>query len=162
MAETKLDSSERMKNSPSATFRDLDLSAPSVRAGMSRVERREWLLWSSAVVVTLLLTLGIASFLLPLLRRGEFDLAGLHLPSIVRGLVALVLLFDIHVVYQQLQIHRIRRLLIAREELFRVITENAADMIAVVDTKGRFLYSSPAYERILGYAADELRHTTVF
>jgi len=162
MAETKLDSSERMKNSPSATFRDLDLSAPSVRAGMSRVERREWLLWSSAVVVTLLLTLGIASFLLPLLRRGEFDLAGLHLPSIVRGLVALVLLFDIHVVYQQLQIHRIRRLLIAREELFRLITENAADMIAVVDDNGNRLYNSPSYQRILGYSPEELKITPSF
>jgi len=139
-----------MKASSSNAFRDLELSVPSVRAGMSRVERREWWLWSSAVLVTMLLTMGIASFLLPLLRRSEFELGGLHLPSIVRGLVGLVLLFDIHVVYQQLQIHRIRRLLLEREELFRVITENAADMIAVVDTKGQFLYSSPANERILG------------
>jgi two-component system cell cycle sensor histidine kinase/response regulator CckA len=160
--EIELHSIASMKASSSKAFRDLEPSAPSVRAGMSTVERREWWLWSSAVLVMMLLTMGIASFLLPLLRRGEFELGGLHLPSIVRGLVGLVLLFDIHVVYQQLQIHRIRRLLLEREELFRVITENAADMIAVVDTKGRFLYSSPAYERILGYAADELRQTTVF
>jgi len=39
-----------------------------------------------------------------------------------------------------------------REALFRIITENAADMIALVDTKGRRLYNSPSYERVLGYS----------
>jgi PAS domain-containing protein len=43
-----------------------------------------------------------------------------------------------------------------REALFRIITENAADMIALVDTKGRRLYNSPAYQRVLGYSAPEL------
>ena len=36
---------------------------------MRRVERREWLLWSSAILVTLLLTLGILSFSFPMLRE---------------------------------------------------------------------------------------------
>jgi diguanylate cyclase (GGDEF)-like protein/PAS domain S-box-containing protein len=49
-----------------------------------------------------------------------------------------------------------------REALFRIITENAADMIALVDTKGRRLYNSPAYQRILGYSAPELAQTSVF
>jgi two-component system cell cycle sensor histidine kinase/response regulator CckA len=149
-------------NSSSSAFHNGDPGSPATRAWMSNVERREWWLWSSAVLVTLILTTGIASFLLPLLHGRELEMAGLHLPSIVRGLVGLVLLFDIHVIYQQLQIHRIRHLLAEREELFRLITENAADMIAVVDAEGRFLYSSPAYERILGYSRDELRRTLVF
>jgi diguanylate cyclase (GGDEF)-like protein/PAS domain S-box-containing protein len=49
-----------------------------------------------------------------------------------------------------------------RDELFRIITENAADMIALVDTKGRRLYNSPAYHRILGYSPRELAETPVF
>jgi diguanylate cyclase (GGDEF)-like protein/PAS domain S-box-containing protein len=49
-----------------------------------------------------------------------------------------------------------------RDELFRIITENAADMIALVDTKGRRLYNSPAYYRILGYSPRELAETPVF
>jgi PAS domain S-box-containing protein len=49
-----------------------------------------------------------------------------------------------------------------REALFRIITENAADMIALVDTKGRRLYNSPAYQRVLGYSAPELAQTSVF
>jgi hypothetical protein len=100
---------------------------------LRRVERREWVLWSFAILVTLLLTAGLASFIFPMLhnRAEEFDT--LHLNLAVRGLVGLVLLFDIYTVYQQLQIFRIRHELVRREELFRLISENAADMIAVVD-----------------------------
>ena len=39
---------------------------------------------------------------------------------------------------------------------FKIVTENAADMIALVDVKGHRLYNSPAYKRILGYSAAEL------
>ncbi len=51
-------------------------------------------------------------------------------------------------------------MVIEREELFRLITESAADMIAVVDTSGRRLYNSPSYEQILGYTPEELSGTT--
>jgi PAS domain S-box-containing protein len=88
----------------------------------------------------------------------EFDT--LHLNLAVRGLVGLVLLFDIYTIYQQLQIFRIRHELVEREELFRLISENAADMIAVVDANGKRLSNSPAYERILGYSPEELRSTS--
>jgi len=71
-------------------------------------------------------------------------------------LAALVLLFDIYTVYQHLQLQRIRRELAERDELFQLITENAADMIAVVDGDGHRLYNSPAYEKVLGYSAKEL------
>jgi diguanylate cyclase (GGDEF)-like protein/PAS domain S-box-containing protein len=49
-----------------------------------------------------------------------------------------------------------------RDELFRIVTENAADMIALVDVKGRRLYNSPSYKRILGYSAAELGETSAF
>jgi diguanylate cyclase (GGDEF)-like protein/PAS domain S-box-containing protein len=65
-------------------------------------------------------------------------------------------------VYQQLRVHRIHRMSKKREELFQVVTENAADMIALVDMKGRRLYNSPAYKRILGYSAAELGETSAF
>lgn len=48
------------------------------------------------------------------------------------------------------------------EEMFRVITENAGELIALVDTKGRRLYNSPSYERVLGYSPEELRGTWSF
>jgi diguanylate cyclase (GGDEF)-like protein len=75
---------------------------------MQSVGRRQWWLWSSGVLVTLLLTLGIASFAFPglLSEQNEFYTFNLYLA--VRGLVGLVLLFNIYTVYQQLQIHQIQ------------------------------------------------------
>ena len=71
-----------------------------------------------------------------------------------------MLLFDIYTVYQQLQLQRIRRELTQRNQLFEVITENAADMIAVIDCAGNRLYNSPAYQKVLGYSSEELKLTS--
>ena len=134
------------------------LSTASSR--MKQMERREWWLWFFVVIITLLLTGGIASFALPLLRAETDSSYGVHIQQSVRGLLGLVLLFDIYSVYQQFQIHRVRRQLMARDDLFRAISENAADMIAVVDADGKRIYNSPAYERVLGYAPEELQTTS--
>jgi diguanylate cyclase (GGDEF)-like protein/PAS domain S-box-containing protein len=58
--------------------------------------------------------------------------------------------------------YRHRRESKQREELFQIVTENAADLIALVDVKGRRLYNSPAYKRVLGYSAAELGETSAF
>jgi PAS domain S-box-containing protein len=44
----------------------------------------------------------------------------------------------------------------ASEERFRTLVENASDGIAVTDPEGRFVFISPAYERIWGWTAEEL------
>jgi diguanylate cyclase (GGDEF)-like protein/PAS domain S-box-containing protein len=64
--------------------------------------------------------------------------------------------------YQQFRIHSIQQLSQKREELFRIVALNAADMIAVVDAKGRRLYNSPAYQKVLGYSSAELEGTSSF
>ena len=69
---------------------------------------------------------------------------------------------SILVLFQQLLMHRIRVSAKEREELFQIITENAADMIALVDVKGKRLYNSPAYKRSLGYSPAELSETSAF
>src|SRR6202035_3310065 len=66
------------------------------------------------------------------------------------------------VLYLQFRINRIRENSRRREELFQIVTENAADMIALVDMKERRLYNSPAYKRVLGYSAAELGETSSF
>jgi len=127
-----------------------------------RIERREWWLWASAIVVTLLLMAGLSSFILPVFRTGEDTFLQFFLPQAVRGLVGLVLIFDVYTIYQQLQIHRIRHQLVEREELFRLISDNAADMIAVVDMEGRRIYNSLSYQRVLGYSLEELQSSSAF
>jgi diguanylate cyclase (GGDEF)-like protein/PAS domain S-box-containing protein len=79
--------------------------------------------------------------------------------SLVSIPVAVLLLV---VAFQYLWIYLAHRRSQKREALFRIITENAADMIALVDTKGRRLYNSPSYERVLGYSTRELAETSVF
>jgi len=66
------------------------------------------------------------------------------------------------VLYQQWRIYAIHKDSRKREELFQIVTENAADMIALVDVKGRRLYNSPAYQKVLGYSAEELGETSAF
>lgn len=123
---------------------------------MRQVEGQEWWLWSSAVAVTLVLTFGILSLTFPDLRQPLDSISLLNLKEWVRGLAALVLLFNIYTVYQHLQLQRIRRQLAEREQIFQLITENAADMIAVIDSNGQRIYNSPAYQKILGYSPEEL------
>jgi diguanylate cyclase (GGDEF)-like protein/PAS domain S-box-containing protein len=66
------------------------------------------------------------------------------------------------VLYQQFHIYWIHRESRKKEEIFQIVTENAADMIALVDTKGRRFYNSPSYKRILGYSPAELSETSSF
>ncbi len=124
------------------------------------IDAREWWLWILAVVVTLVLLLGIVALTIPGLNLGAstdwFDLK-----QAVRGLAALVLIFDIYTLYQHFQLQRIRRALAERDQLFQLITENAADMIGVVDTEGRRVYNSPAYQKVLGYTAEELNTSSL-
>ena len=63
---------------------------------------------------------------------------------------------------QQWRVQRVRFELRKREELFRLVTENAADMIALVDVDGRRLYNSPSYQKVLGYSPEELRESMAF
>jgi PAS domain S-box-containing protein len=73
-----------------------------------------------------------------------------------------ILPFPLYVLYQHLRMRQLKTRLTKREELFRLISENAADMIALVDVNGGRLYNSPAYEKVLGYSAEELRSTSSF
>ena len=48
------------------------------------------------------------------------------------------------------------------EEHFRVLIENASDIITVLDQDGTIRYGSPAVERVLGYRQQELMGTNTF
>jgi two-component system, cell cycle sensor histidine kinase and response regulator CckA len=139
-----------------------DAGAKVLRTNFRIIERREWWLWFAAAIITLLLTIALASFLLPNSSSPQDFHALYVLPQAVRGLVALVFLFDLYTIYQHLQIHRIRRQLIEREEIFHLISENAADMIAVVDLEGRRIFNSLSYQKILGYSPEELQESSGF
>jgi PAS domain S-box-containing protein len=142
-------------------FQQVGQNSPEViPVEMSRIEGREWWLWGFAVAVTLALTLGIISFTFPWFNRDADTSYWFDLREWVRGLAALVLLFDLYAIYQHMQLQRVRRQLAERDQLFQLISENAADMIALVGSDGRRLYNSPAYQKVLGYSPEELRATS--
>jgi PAS domain S-box-containing protein len=127
---------------------------------MNQIERREWWLWGFAVIVTLSLTVGIIFLTFFDHDSGISAQYWTDLKDWVRGLAALVLLFDIYTMYQHMQLQRVRRQLADHDELCQLITENAADLIAVVDGAGNRLYNSPAYSKVLGYSEEELSTTS--
>lgn len=94
---------------PQSSEADGSARAELVRASMHQIQRRQWRLWSSAALVMMLLTLGIASFAFPGLLVQAQAFSSFYLGQAVHGLVGLVLLFNIYTIYQQLQIHRIQR-----------------------------------------------------
>src|ERR1700731_1582041 len=117
-------------------FQQVSQNSPeAIPTQMRRIEGREWWLWGFAVAVTMALTLGIFSFTFPWFNRETDASYWFDLKEWVRALAALVLLFDFS-------------------------SENAADMIALVDQDGRRLYNSPAYQKVLGYSPEDLKATS--
>src|SRR5262249_23185303 len=78
-----------------------------IQAGLERLERREWWRWATALLIMLVLTLGVFALSLPEFRRGSRGQMAVGLA--VRGLLALVVIFDVFAVYQQFVISRLRR-----------------------------------------------------
>jgi len=66
------------------------------------------------------------------------------------------------VIVEELRLYKAHREFRKKDEIFQAVTENAADMIALVDVKGRRLYNSPSYKRVLGYSPAELSETSSF
>lgn len=87
-------------NNPEASMRE-------IQAGLERLERREWWRWAVALAIVALLTFAVFSLSLPSLGKDSLTQAQSDLA--VRGLFALVLIFDFFAVYQQILITRLRR-----------------------------------------------------
>ncbi|MFB3815769.1 MAG: PilZ domain-containing protein [Terriglobales bacterium] len=105
---------------------EMDLRA--THAQLLRLERGEWFRWGAALVVTLALTAGLLVLSLPRASRDAFDQE--QLATGMRSLLALVLLFDVFVIYQQAVITRLRRQLTSQLGLIAaldVLNAPAAD-----------------------------------
>ena len=97
-----------MNHTPQPNQQPTPLALEQLRGAMRQVTSRQRWLWSTAVMVMLLLTLGIASFAFPGLLNEKGFTYTTSLDLAVRGLIALVLLFNVYVIYQQFQIQRIQ------------------------------------------------------
>lgn len=79
-----------------------------LREHLQHLDRRQWWLWSTTVAVILLLTLAVASFAFPAMLSREESTYSFYLNQAVRALVGLVLVFSVYLVYQQVQLSRLR------------------------------------------------------
>ena len=80
-----------------------------VQADLAKLERRDWWLWAMAMIVMLLLTAAVGSLSFPELFNFDDPYFQFSLNQAVRGLVGLVLLFNIYTIYQQVTTKRLRR-----------------------------------------------------
>ncbi|HKO05367.1 MAG TPA: GGDEF domain-containing protein [Candidatus Acidoferrales bacterium] len=106
-----------------------------IRASLARLERRDWWLWSAAVVVMLLLTVAVVSMSLPALMADPYSFFQFHLEQSVRGLVGVVLLFNLYTIYQQVLIKRLRGQLASQIEMMASLRLRANEYhkLAMVD-----------------------------
>src|SRR5579863_6080870 len=79
-----------------------------VREHLRKLDRRQWWLWSSTVLVLILLSVAVASFSFPSFLEREQGTYSFYLNQAVRSLVGLVLVFSVYLVYQQTMIIRMR------------------------------------------------------
>ena len=87
----------------SETRTKLPESAHAVRIqdGLRQIERKQWWMWSSAFAVSVLLALGVASFA-PATHFRDAETYAFSLNQSVWALIALVLLFNTYMLYQQI------------------------------------------------------------
>jgi diguanylate cyclase (GGDEF)-like protein len=76
----------------------------AIQSDLRKIQTTNWWSWSNTVVVVLLLTGTIVSFTLPTLLRQDEAFSELNINVAVRGLVGLVLLFNVYSLWQQFRI----------------------------------------------------------
>ena len=84
-------------------------SEQQVARELRRIERRDWWVWGYTIFVILLLTFAVISLALPALLQGAETYLHIRFAEATFGLIALILLFNVYTVYQQVLIKRLRR-----------------------------------------------------
>lgn len=84
------------------------LRPEALREHFRKLDRRQWWLWSTTVLVLILLTVAVASFEFPSILSKEQETYSFYLNQAVRALVGIVLVFSVYLVYQQTMIIRMR------------------------------------------------------
>lgn len=68
----------------------------------------------------------------------------------------------LYVIRDITELRKVEKRLQKNEEQFRLISENAADLISIVDKAGNRLYASPSYTTNLGYTEEDLMNISPF
>jgi diguanylate cyclase (GGDEF)-like protein len=99
-----------------------DFGLAEIRASQRKVERQSLWVWGNAVVVILALTAALASFSATLLPKEANTFLGFSLSAAVRIMVGLVVVFTVHMIFQNVQLRYLQRRLAEHQveaEVFR-------------------------------------------
>lgn len=92
---------------------------------LRKIERRDWWVWANSIFVMSLLSGALITFALPSLSQGQTPLFRMKVADAIFGLVALVVLFNIYTIYQQVLIKRLRSQLAEKQHHSLILRELA-------------------------------------
>jgi diguanylate cyclase (GGDEF)-like protein len=115
-----MDLQKNLHNLPLETTSDQEIAA-----NLRRIEKRDWWIWANSIFVMLLLTGALISFTLPSLSQGATPLFRIKVTEAIFGLVALIVLFNVYTIYQQVLIKRLRRQLAEKQHHSMILRELA-------------------------------------
>jgi diguanylate cyclase (GGDEF)-like protein len=81
-----------------------------------RIEKRHWWVRAYSIFVILLLTFAIISLSLPAVLQGAETFFKIRISEAVFGLIALIVLFNVYTVYQEILIRRLRLQLLEKQD----------------------------------------------
>src|ERR1700731_45665 len=96
--------------SPSLKARDQELANE-----FRRIEKRDWWGWGYTIFVIFLLAFAVTALALPAVRQGADTIFKIKMVEAVFGLIALVVIFNIYTISQQVLIKRLRRQLAEKQ-----------------------------------------------
>jgi diguanylate cyclase (GGDEF)-like protein len=135
-------------------------SLPELQAKLRKLERRDWWLWSMAVVVMLLLTFAVFTMSFPGLVKVDDPFFEASMNRAVRGLIGLVLIFNGYTIYQQITVKRLRREFFRQIEEMRILQAQAEEFehMAMFDSLTGLSNRRSAEARLASEAARSERY----
>jgi diguanylate cyclase (GGDEF)-like protein len=135
-------------------------SLPELQAKLRNLERRDWWLWSMAVIVMLLLTFAVFTMSFPGLVKVDDPFFQASLDRAVRGLIGLVLIFNGYTIYQQVTVKRLRRDFSKQIEEMRILQARAEEFeqLAMFDALTGLANRRSAEGRLASEAARSERY----
>jgi diguanylate cyclase (GGDEF)-like protein len=92
----------------------IEAHSAEIHNDLRRIQSRNWWSWSNMVVVVFLLTGAFISSMLPALQQDDF-VHRVDLNLAARGLIGLVLLFNVYSLWQQVRIKRLCDEVVAKQ-----------------------------------------------
>jgi diguanylate cyclase (GGDEF)-like protein len=142
-----MDLQKNLANLPLETTSDQEIAA-----NLRRIEKRDWWIWANSIFVMLLLTGALISFTLPSLSPGATPLFRIKFTEAIFGLVALVVLFNVYTIYQQVLIKRLRRQLAEKQHHSMILRD-----LAMIDALTGLYNRRFAEQRLVGEVARSTR-----